>query len=319
MESLFNKRFVIVSGKGGVGRSTVSAALALAAARREKRVLIVECNARDRIPRLFDAAPVGYEPRAIHPGIETINIRPEDALREYGVMKLRFKRVYRLVFENDLMRRLVRMIPGMNDLLILGKAMFLEAARDARSGAPRWDLIVVDGPPTGQGMAMFRLPRAILAAVPTGPLADDAARIQALLTDPRRTCFNVVTLPEEMAVNEALELARQVRDELAIPGGVGFCNALWPEALSEHEEAILDVLADDVRGREPEIDRLIACVRESLARHRHQTPNVERFEQRVGLPTIRVPFVFTDEFGRAAIERLAGHIQAQLDRLGASA
>ena len=314
MTRFFEKRFVVVSGKGGTGRSTVCAAIALAAARAGRRVLVAELNVREKVAQLFGAGPSGYTPQRIHERVESLNITPEDCLREYGVMKLKLQRLYRIVFENDLMRRITRMVPGVNDLLMLGKLMHLEGEVEARGRRPRWDMIVVDAPATGHGLFMFRLPQVILDAVSTGPLAEDARAIRALLTDEHRTSFCIVTTPEEMAVVEAAELRRKLRDALDVPPGYLFVNAVWPEILSDHERRLLLTFRDAARGRDPVVDDLLRGVCASMARRRHQAPHFAKARQLIDLPQIDIPYAFTDVFDLSAVKMVSRHIGGSVAR-----
>ena len=320
MTRFFDKRFVIISGKGGTGKSTVCAAIALAAARRGRRVLVAELNVREKVPQLFGAGPSGYTPQRIYEDgdsggwIESANIIPEDCMREYGVMKLKLKRLYQLVFENEVMRRITRMIPGLNELLILGKAMFLESETIDRGRRPRWDMLVVDAPATGHGISLFRLPQVILDVIPGGPLADDARRIIDLLRDERRTSFNIVTVPEEMAVVEAVELRERLDTVLRIPSGYLFVNSVWPEALSSHQQRMLRTYLDATHGDDPVVTGVLRTVCESDARRAHQEPHLARARQLIDLPHIEIPFVFTDEFGLAAVDTISQHVRGSIER-----
>ena len=197
---LFQRRFVIVSGKGGVGRSTVCTALGLAAARYGLRTCIVQLNTRDDVGPFFGQAASAHAPLQLDPHLPLFaaNLRPADALREYGTMKLRFRALHNLVFENDVMRKLLRMVPGMNEMLMLGKAWHMENQEFNANGTPVWDLLILDAPATGHGVSLLRLPQVIVEAVPVGPMAEDARAMQALLEDPQRTSFHVVTLPQEL-------------------------------------------------------------------------------------------------------------------------
>lgn len=314
MTRFFDKRFIIISGKGGTGKSTLSGAIALAAARAGRRVLVAELNVREKVPQLFGKPPSGYAPQRLHEGIESMNVLPEECLREYGLMKLRFRSVYRLVFENDLMRRLTGTLPGMNELLMLGKLMFLETELEARGKRPRWDLIVVDAPATGHGVALFRLPQVILEAVSAGPLATDARRIRELLLDERRTSFNIVTLPEEMPIVEAAELRTTLRSVLGIPPGFLFVNAVWPEVLSDHEQRLLQTFWDSRRGSSPGLAPLVRAVCASVGVREHQVPHLARARQLIDLPTIEIPYVFTPSFGLEALDTISQHVKGAIDR-----
>lgn len=306
MTRFFDKRLIVVSGKGGTGKTTVATAIAVAAARRGKRVLVAELNVREKVSRLFGREPSGYEPTEVREGIETVNLTPGECLREYGIMKLRFRRFYELVFENEVVRRLLKMLPGVNEILLLGKIMFMEE-EVAEDGRPRWDLIVVDAPATGHSLALLRIPKVILDTIPAGPLRDDAERIQALLQDDARTCCHIVTLPEDMPVREAEELHARLQ-RLGIPVGPVFINAVWPEVLTEEELALLpgsnggDDLLASARG----------ALEESAARRAHQEPHLARARQGLGLPTVEIPFVFADPFDIGSVETIADLIDSQL-------
>src|SRR5512139_1692771 len=225
--TLLDRRLLIVTGKGGVGKSTVSAALALLAARAGKRVLVCEVNAQERVAPLLGAAPAGPRVREALPGLFTVNVTPQEAMREYGLMVLRFRTIYEAVFENRLVRYFLKAVPSLAELVMLGK--ILNEVRSEERGRPRWDLVVVDAPATGHAVQLLRVPGALVDTVPAGPLRHDAQWMQALLVDPAITALAIVTLPEEMPVNEAIELDAQVRGVLGIPRGGLFVNAV-PEA-----------------------------------------------------------------------------------------
>ena len=184
-------RLTVVVGKGGVGRSTVSASLGLAASRRGLRTLIVEVAARQSVPAMFDKVGAGYSPVELAPGLWAVRVTWEDALREYGLMKLKLRAAYRLVFENPLVRRLLPAIPGIAEILIIGKIVY--AATYGVPGLGRPDAVVLDAPATGHGLALINAPFAVTSTVSSGPLAEDAKRLEAVLRDPAFTSFQMVT------------------------------------------------------------------------------------------------------------------------------
>ena len=311
MGGAFDKRFVIMAGKGGVGKSTMCAAFALAAARRGKRVLIVELASKEKAPQLFGhRGQVGYKLTRIHDGIECINVTPAPALEEYGLMKLRWKRLYQAVFENDLMRALLRLIPGMNELLLVGKAWNLEQERGP-DGRPRWDLLVVDAPATGHGVSLFRLPHVVLDTVKTGPMADEVLQIRDMLVDPERSLLNIVTLPEEMPVNECLDLEREGRESLRIPPGFLLINGVWPQAGTPEQEAALN----RVRAGHPDpaVKAALDTVSFMWRRRHHQEPYLERLARESALPSVEIGFQFVPEFGFGAVETISRVLDAAVD------
>jgi hypothetical protein len=297
--TLLDRRLVVVTGKGGVGKSTVSAALALVAARAGKRVLVCEVNAQERVAPLLGASPAGGTIREALPGISTVNVTPHDAMREYGLMVLRFKTIYDAVFENRLVRYFVRVVPSLAELVMLGK--ILHEAKAQERGRPRWDLVVVDGPATGHAVQLLRVPAALLDTVPAGPLRSDAQWMEAMLVDPVVTTLAIVTLPEEMPVNEAIELDGEVRSVLGIHRGALFVNAM-PEARFTREEAArLAALADapPPLGPAARAGRLQALRAEQAGRY------LERARAALDLPTTVIPLLPVAAWGRDEVEQVA--------------
>jgi len=295
---------VIVTGKGGVGKSTVSAALALLAARAGKRVLVCEVNAQERVAPLLGAAPSGGSIREVLPGLSTVNVTPHDAMREYGLMVLRFKTIYDAVFENRLVRYFLRVVPALAELVMLGK--ILHEAKAEERGRPRWDLVVVDAPATGHAVQLLRVPSALVDTIPGGPLRHDAEWMEALLVDPARTSLAIVTLPEEMPVNEAIDLDAQVRGVLGIHRGALFVNAMPPARFGAEEVARLAALVDagPPLGPAARAARLQAIRAEQAARY------LERARAALDLPATVIPLIPEPQWGLRAVEAVAAAIAA---------
>ena len=295
---------MIVTGKGGVGKSTVSAALALLAARAGKRVLVCEVNAQERVAPLLGGAPSGSAIREVLPGLFTVNVTPPDAMREYGLMVLRFKTIYDAVFENRLVRYFLRVVPALAELVMLGK--ILHEAKAEERGRPRWDLVVVDAPATGHAVQLLRVPSALVDTIPGGPLRHDAEWMEALLVDPARTSLAIVTLPEEMPVNEAIDLDAQVRGVLGIHRGALFVNAMPPARFGAEEVARLAALADagPPLGPAARAARLQAIRAEQAARY------LERARAALDLPATVIPLLPEPQWGLRAVEAVAAAIAA---------
>ena len=295
---------MIVTGKGGVGKSTVSAALALLAARAGKRVLVCEVNAQERVAPLLGGAPSGSAIREVLPGLFTVNVTPPDAMREYGLMVLRFKTIYDAVFENRLVRYFLRVVPALAELVMLGK--ILHEAKAEERGRPRWDLVVVDAPATGHAVQLLRVPSALVDTIPGGPLRHDAEWMEALLVDPARTSLAIVTLPEEMPVNEAIDLDAQVRGVLGIHRGALFVNAMPPARFGAEEVARLAALVDagPPLGPAARAARLQAIRAEQAARY------LERARAALDLPATVIPLIPEPQWGLRAVEAVAAAIAA---------
>lgn len=222
----YDRRLILVLGKGGVGRSTVAAAIAGQLAAAGKKTLLYETNANDRFGNYFDKPPVGTEPSQLAPNLWAVNATPASALAEYGLMILKFKSVYDLVFENRLTRAFLRAIPGLDDYSLLGKAWY--HTEETKRGKPVWDTVVFDMPASGHSVSMLRVPWVIVDTVPEGPLTRDARTVKQLLTDPARTSAVLVTLAEEMPVNEAIELEAKLTTLGIVPQQL-VVNQLYPD------------------------------------------------------------------------------------------
>ena len=304
--ALLDRRLLIVTGKGGVGKSTISAALALLATRRRKRVLVCEVNAQERIAPLLGGPHSGPDAREILPGLFSANVTPRDAMREYGIMVLKFRSIYDAVFENRVVRYFLRAIPSLAELVMLGK--ILHEVRVEERGRPRWDLVVVDAPATGHAVQLLRVPATLLDTVAPGPLRRDAAWMHEMLVDPAVTALSIVTLPEEMPVNEAIELDAAVRGVLGIPRGALFVNAMPDARFSGEERERLRTLQDEPPplGPAARAGHLQALRSELAARY------LERARAALDLPTVVVPLLARDQWDRAAVESVAEALERSL-------
>ncbi len=303
---LLDRRLVVVTGKGGVGKSTVSAALAMLAARRGKRVLVVEVDARERVAPMLGGRPSGPLVRPVLPGISTVNVDPRHALEEYALMVVKVRAIYQAVFENRVVRFFLRAVPSLAETLMLGK--ILHEARSEAHGRPRWDLVVVDAPATGHAVQLLGVPRALLDTVPGGPLRRDAEWMHALLSDPGRTAVALVSLPEEMPVTETAELDAQLGEGLKLPRGPVFLNAMPDARFTSGEQ-------DRLRGLSGSAPPLGPAARSAVLQAEQQEraeAQGARLRELLGRPLLPLPLLATDRWGRRAVERIADAMDGQL-------
>ncbi|MFW6049662.1 MAG: ArsA family ATPase [Myxococcota bacterium] len=300
---LLDLDFVFVVGKGGVGKTTVSAALALAAARRGKRVLVALCNAKERLSQLLEVEPVGHENRPILKDVEAVNMTPDKALEEYGMMVLKVRALYRAVFENRLVSSFLRGTPGMDAWAMLGKAYYHAVERDP-TGNKRYDLVILDAPATGHGLDMLRVPGVIVDVAPPGLLRREAENALALFRDPKRCGVTIVTLPEDMPVNETLELHAALRDELHMPVARLVVNRVVPKLFDAGERERFEHLEAELAQTSP-LRPLARAARWRAIRERVQDESLERLRRELPLPRVDLPRLFVPEFGRAEVESLS--------------
>jgi anion-transporting ArsA/GET3 family ATPase len=300
---LLDLRFIILSGKGGVGRTTVAATLARAAADAGKRVLIAQTDAAERLARMLGyPKPLGDKVITLSPGIDAVNMTPQTALHEYGLMVLRSELVYRALFENRAVRGFLGAIPGLDAYAMLGKAWW--HTTEIAGGRPRYDLVILDGPASGHATLMMGIPKAILDAMPRGPLSRDARAIRDLLSDPRRAALVIVTLAEELPARETVEMAAAARTRLQVPLGPVIVNALPTSELSAPDVAAVLDLVPPISGDTALDDTLKMAA--GLRAHRRVADEVlARLRRDPGLPLVTLPRLPTADLGPSQIATLA--------------
>ena len=297
-------RFLVVVGKGGVGKTSVSAALALALARSGRRVLVAMCNSRERLSYLLQVPPIGHEIQNVAPRLDAVNMEPGAALREYGLMVLKMRVLYSLIFENKLVSAFLRGTPGLDAWAMLGKAQY-HAFQQLADGRPRYDTVIVDAPATGHGLDLLRVPKVILDVVPPGMLRRDAERAWRLFTDPKRSGVLLVTLPEELPVSETLELHAALRDELQLPVCGLVVNQLLPRLFDAEQAAAVERLHGQLQQASAELAPVLTSSWTRVQRERMQAAALERLSGSLQLPRFDLPALFSPDFRRPEIDQLS--------------
>jgi anion-transporting ArsA/GET3 family ATPase len=305
-------RFVIVAGKGGVGKTTVSAAQALAYAHKGKRVLIVMCNAKERISAMFGSAPVGSTVSAVADNVWAVNIDPNVALEEYGMMTLKSRSLYKLLFDNGYVRSFFRAVPGMQEWTMLGKAWW-HTTEERADGTPKYDVVILDAPATGHGLDMLRVPKVIIDVVPPGLLRRDAERAWTLFQDKNTCNVIIVTLPEELPVTESIELCHALERELLLPVGKVVVNCMLPPLFSKAERAELEALDPTSSGLalpgtealDPKASAALVAGKDRAIRERVQAEALHRLSDEIKVKTSFLPQLFGDASLPGAIRDLS--------------
>jgi anion-transporting ArsA/GET3 family ATPase len=309
--SLYDKRFVLFSGKGGVGKTVISSAFALSCARRGDRTLLIELNVQDKFSTFFGSVDVGPKIVEVEDNLFAVNVTPQAALEEYGLMILKVKLIYKAVFENRIIRSFLRSVPGLNDLLMLGKAYFHAVERNT-DGSYVWDKIVVDAPATGHGLFFLQIPSVITSFLNSGHMYEEAQRIQELLRDPKATALNLVTLPEEMPVNETLMMRDELGDRIGLQVASVIANGIYPRRFDQ------DQLEWVEQARQlPGFDESLAAGFLDAASFRNQRVALQdkhlgRLEAEVDQPIYQVPFHFTDRVTFPVVADIAAELAAQI-------
>ena len=299
---LESKRFLIVTGKGGVGKTTVCAAEALALAAKGKRVLVCMCNAKERLSSMLGSELIGPEVAPVAPNVWAVNMDPELALQEYGMMALRSKTLFKLLFDNKYVRTFFRAVPGMQEWTLLGKAWW-HTTETRADGSWMYDVVILDAPATGHGLDMLRVPKIILEVVPPGLLRRDAERAWTMFQDPALCAVVLVTLPEEMPTTETIELAHALRTELELPIGKIVVNGVLPPLFSRDERAAL-IDAGNSDGDSP-ADVAINAGYRRATRERVQAESLHRLSEELPVSPSYLPQLFEDAALPHAIRELA--------------
>lgn len=296
-----SSRVMIVAGKGGVGKTTVAATLAVTAARAGLRVLVVEVEGKSGLPAMFGAPPLGYEELDLTASVRARFLTPDAALVDY-LENHGMRRISRRLAASGALDVVATAVPGMKDILVLGKVKGLEAGRTA-------DLVIVDAPAAGHAITFLTSARGLLDAVRVGPIRTQAQDVVDLLSDPARCQVLLVTLPEETPVSEVVETAFAVEDRAGVALGpiiVNQCFAALPAGVTADPDAIrADAAACGRFVPEREAHDLTDALAFRAERHRLQRAQVARLAERLPLPRIELPFVFTPDVTRPQLDRLA--------------
>jgi anion-transporting ArsA/GET3 family ATPase len=298
-------RLVIVAGKGGVGKTTVSAALARAAAKAGLTTLIVEVEGKSGLAALFGQEPLSYDEVVLAPGggpdgagdVRGRTLTPDDALLEY-LRDHGLHRISRRLVSSGALDVVATAAPGIKDILILGKVKQLERGRAA-------DLIVLDAPAAGHSITFLLAARALLDAVRVGPINTQAQEVLDMLTDPARCSVLLVTLPEETPVNELVDTAYHLEDRVGVSLGPVVVNSVLPERPGLEADPVAAAAEAGTTLRRGEADALAAAAdfrRHRMALQQHQ---IDRLAERLPLPQLRLPFLFTADLGPAELDVLA--------------
>jgi anion-transporting ArsA/GET3 family ATPase len=296
---LLDRRLVFLLGKGGVGRSTLAAALGLLAARRGARAIVVEVSGRGDIPRIFGRSCEAGVESELAPGLWTLDVDPRRALDEYLHDQLPLRVIADVLGSNATLGMVAAATPGLRELLTIGKIWELAQPRRRVRGAEPYDVVVVDAPATGHGLALLEAPRTFANAAAVGPIASQGRRIAATLRDRHLTALVAVATPERAAIDELLELRRAL-------GGVldaELVNAVTAERFATGDaEALREAHAQAALAPAVRHALATAIAEESLARA--QRRQLERLDAPIDLPLIAAPQIGVPELDALA-DRLA--------------
>jgi anion-transporting ArsA/GET3 family ATPase len=301
ISALFEKRLVFVTGKGGVGKTTVALALGLAAARRGRRTIVCEVAHQERFSHLMGREGVGYEETEIADNLNAISLDQQHTLEEWVTYQLPSKTLAGLLYRSGIFQHLTSAAPGIKELVTIGKIWELAQLHRKSKDARPYDFVVVDSPATGHGLGMLRAPRTFGEIARVGPIRNQAEAIHDFIVS-NKTGVIAVALPEEMPVNETLEYSEDI-EKFRGPLDAVVVNEMYPQRFTDDEIASLN-------GHQG------PAVRAALTEHhryRAQQEELERLKRGIdGIPLVELPFLFAPELRIEEVEQLSHELEERL-------
>ncbi|MEW6443474.1 MAG: ArsA family ATPase [bacterium] len=320
LSEIMSRRVLILSGKGGVGKSVVSAALAWKAAQEGKRTLLIEMDTMETLPRLF-GRPGGerYKEVLLAPNIHCLHVDGKSGLEEYLQLVLKSKTLTQRIFRSPVYEYFVNVAPGLKELMAVGKIWDLEQSTVPGTSRPKYDLFIVDTPATGHALAYLRMPMSAVSTLRRGFVRKEAQKVADLLQDPGKTSFNIVTTPAETPVNEAIELHEEASRQLRLPVGCLFVNQLYPAFFQGPELDRFQLWTSQVEKDKRESpdsspallqeSALLRCALSWQRRRETQEAHLERLRQALPAQMVTLPLVPAVEDPLSLIQELAGSLQ----------
>ena len=313
MPALLDRRLVFVTGKGGVGKTAVSAALALLAAERGKRTLACEVDAKGDLASFYETGPADFNGHDVMPGLRVMSMDTEASLREYLKLQLKIPVVGRIGPLAKAFDFVATAAPGVREILTVGKLCY-----EVREN--HYDLIVVDATASGHIIGQLAAPQAINQLVKVGLIRLQTDWMLDILSDPLSTGLIIVTTPEEMPVNETMELAKRVREETTVELASVVVNRVLPELFGRGEEQVFEELCRPENAAE--LEKLVGSDPGPVLEGAHLAVKLRRTRAehldrlRTGLdpdvPMLLLPMLFTRGHGMRATRQIALSLSEEL-------
>ncbi len=313
MTALLDRRLLFVTGKGGVGKSTVAASLGLLAAEQGKKTLVCEVDAKGNLADFYEAGPTGFAARELQPGLWAMSMNTEESLKEYLSLQLKIPLIARIGPLARTFDFIANAAPGVKEILTIGKLAWEVRER-------HYDLVVVDSVATGHIVGQLTAPQAINELVQVGLVRNQTQWMLDILTDPVQTGVVIVSAPEEMPVAETIELAERLDTETDVDLAAIVVNRVLPELFTEREEVVFE------RLREPasvaalseraggDVGPVLDAAELAVTLRRTRAGHLATLRAAVdpALPLVYVPYLFTRSHGVRATRQVAEFLAEEL-------
>ena len=313
MNSLIDRSLLFVTGKGGTGKTTVASALALFASQQGKRVLICEVDAKGDVAGFYEAPPTGFDEREVLPDLFAMTMDTEASLREYLKLQLRIPVIGRIGPLAKAFDFVATTAPGAREILTVGKFCYEVRERN-------YDLVVVDAPASGHIIGQLAAPQAINELVKVGLIRSQTDWMLEILSDHDRTGLVAVCTPEEMPVNETIELAVRVREETTVQLSAVVVNRVLPELFGHREEMVFDALcapgpSEELAGLvDGDVAPVLDAARLAVTMRRTRATHLERLRRGIdeSVPLLYLPYLFTRSHGLRTTRQVAASLGEEL-------
>jgi anion-transporting ArsA/GET3 family ATPase len=309
---LLDRQLLFVTGKGGVGKTTIAAALALLGAQHAKRTLVCEFDAKGDLADAFETGPTRFQEREVWPGLFAMSMDTEESLKEYLGLQLRMPLLARLGPLARMFDFVANAAPGVKEILTVGKVVW-----EARE--QHYDLVVVDASATGHIVGQLAAPQAINQLVQVGLVREQTGWLVDVLADPARTGAIIVSSPEEMPVNETIELAAKLRSSTVVDLAAVIVNRVLPELFSRGEEEVFERLREPAnvaaleRGVGGTVGPVLDGAELAVKMRRTRAGHLARLREGLpGVPMLYVPYLFQRGHGARATHQIADALGAEL-------
>ncbi|MDQ1392530.1 MAG: hypothetical protein QOF30_1507 [Acidimicrobiaceae bacterium] len=311
--NLLDRKLVFVTGKGGVGKTAVTAALGLLAAERGKRTLVCEVDSKGNLADFFETGPTSFEERELQPNLWAMSMDTEASLKQYLQLQLKLGLVARIGPLARMFDFVATAAPGVKEIVTVGKLCWEVRER-------HYDLVVVDAAPTGHIVGQLAAPQAINGLIQVGPVRQQTGWMLDILGNPRTTGVAIVTTAEEMPVNETIELQGRLQAETNVDLAAVIVNRVLPELFGRGEEEVFErlwdpevssLLEDEIGGS---VEPLLEGARMAVTLRRTRAEHLERLRDGIeaGVPMLYLPYLFARSHGLRSTRQLAEALSAEL-------